>query len=214
MNILKEFDKLKPWWEQHMIENQRYGAGRYKKDLYDNIFDKFYKNDFYKDKKVLDIGCNSGGNIVELYNKGVRSVIGIDYNQFFIDQAKLVLSYKKIDSKVIKYTICDQDHKVIEKDLGKFDIIFCLGVIYHMKKHTVEQLFKYMYNCGKRVICSSQIKNSDKRPNVDWDVSKNSIKKFAKDCGFKEIRVLFDETDNTFKNFQRTNQFYFELIHK
>lgn len=59
---------------------------------------------------------------------------------------------------------------------------------------------------------SSQTFNSSGRPNVDWDVSVESIKKMVYDAGFSSIITLILTQQNDSSN-GKTNNFYFEAIH-
>lgn len=108
----------------------------------------------------------------------------------------------------------DFSYKKYENELKNFDVIFCLGVIYHCKKKTVQDILKYLYNCGKKIIMSSQTFNSSLRKHIDWDVSKKTIEQMVLDAGFSNIKVLVYKTDNNYKQLKGlTNDFYFECIH-
>lgn len=216
--VINEIEPLGIFWEKHHIECSdgilTIGNGRCKTELYDNLLNKFYNKETFENKTILDIGCNAGGNLIELSKFNPKNLTGIDYSSFYIKQCEYMLNLKNIKNyKVFNYKFCDEyDYKKYENDLGKFDVIFCLGVIYHCKKKTVQDILNYLYNNGKKIIMSSQTFNSSGRPNVDWDVSVESIKKMVYDAGFSSIITLILTQQNDSSN-GKTNNFYFEAIH-
>lgn len=99
-----------------------------------------------KGKRVLDLGCSSGMYSIELARMGAREVIGIDRNveirhrstdtpppQDVIAQAKFVKkAFELLDG--VKYPITHISHdigRLQELELGRFDIILALCVVYH-----------------------------------------------------------------------------------
>lgn len=97
-------------------------------------------------KRVLDLGCSSGVFCIELARMGAKEVVGIDRNaiishrstntppqQDVIAQAKFVKkAFELLDG--VKYPIIYIAHdigRLKELDLGHFDVIISLCVIYH-----------------------------------------------------------------------------------
>lgn len=101
-------------------------------------------------KRVLDLGCNNGVMSLQLAKNGAKEVIGIDRNEFIhqktydilpaqniIAQANFVKKAFELKDKLeypIKYIACDVAN-IKELNLGKFDIIMSLCVIYHEMKN-------------------------------------------------------------------------------
>lgn len=104
-----------------------------------------------KGKRILDIGCSSGLYCIELARMHAKEIIGIDRNTRFnyhssdvvpvqdvIEQALFVKkAFELIDKKKypIKYLPYDMT-KLTFKELGKFDVIFGLCVLYHAMEKT------------------------------------------------------------------------------
>jgi len=99
-----------------------------------------------KGKRVLDLGCSSGVFTLELARMGAREVVGIDRNiniqhkstdvpprQDVIAQAKFVKrAFELIYKEKYPITYIAQDIGNLEElDLGHFDVILALCVIYH-----------------------------------------------------------------------------------
>ena len=99
-----------------------------------------------KGKRVLDLGCSSGVYCIELARMGAREVVGIDRNekirhrstttpppQDVIAQAKFVKqAFEMLDG--VKYPITYIAHDIgllQELDLGRFDLILALCMVYH-----------------------------------------------------------------------------------
>lgn len=217
--ILKELEPLGDFWEKHIIncsnKTIEIGTGRSKSMLYDSLLNKYFDKKSFENKTILDIGCNSGGNMIELSKYNPKSLYGVDYSEFYLKQAKYMLDLNKIENYSLeKYSFNDNTNcEQIEKDLGKFDIIFCLGVIYHCRKKTVENIFSYLYKCGKKVIMSSHTFNSPLRANVDWDISVSSIRNMALEAGFSDINNIEINDETNYAKNGKTNNFYFECIH-
>lgn len=99
-----------------------------------------------KGKRVWDLGCSSGVFCIELARMGAREVIGIDRNekigyrstdtpppQDVIAQAKFVKkAFELLDG--VEYPITYIAHdigRLHELELGRFDLVLALCVVYH-----------------------------------------------------------------------------------
>jgi 2-polyprenyl-3-methyl-5-hydroxy-6-metoxy-1,4-benzoquinol methylase len=84
-------------------------------------------------KRVLDLGCNQGFWSLAAIEKGCDYVLGIDGRQMNIDQARFVFDVKGINKD--RYNFCSGNiFDLLNDDLGKFDIVLCLGLMYHISK--------------------------------------------------------------------------------
>lgn len=91
-------------------------------------------------KRVLDLGCNAGYWALEAIERGCDFVAGIDGRAMHIEQARFVFEAKDVDKE--RYEFLQGD--IFEMDLsslGRFDVVLCLGLLYHISKH-VELLEK------------------------------------------------------------------------
>lgn len=88
---------LMPWWEDvsilgirtKSIDNK---AGRNKDLLFRNLFDKRLGADFFRNKTVVDLGCNAGGSAVEMLKRGATFVKCIEGNELAFRQLNLVIN--------------------------------------------------------------------------------------------------------------------------
>lgn len=84
-------------------------------------------------KRVLDLGCNAGFWSLRALEAGCDFVWGIDGRNMHIEQAELVLSVKGVDPARYRLTTAN----LFEVDLAQerpFDIVLCLGLLYHVSK--------------------------------------------------------------------------------
>jgi tRNA (mo5U34)-methyltransferase len=80
-------------------------------------------------KSVLDIGCNAGFYSVEMAKRGAARVLGIDEDDRYLEQARLVadtLGHPRIEFR-----------KLSVYDVGglreRFDLVIFMGVLYHLR---------------------------------------------------------------------------------
>lgn len=97
----------------------------------------------FKNKKVLDVGCLDGLYSFYAEKQKAKEVVAIDINdtnegqfgkEFNLSRGQntgFLYAHKALKSKVkylFPYSVYDLDEKII----GKFDIVLCLGLIYHL----------------------------------------------------------------------------------
>jgi 2-polyprenyl-3-methyl-5-hydroxy-6-metoxy-1,4-benzoquinol methylase len=84
-------------------------------------------------KRVLDLGCNAGYWSLAAIEAGAAFVFGVDGRQMHVDQANLVFEVKRVESSRYRFELGD----VFKLDLRgeePFDIVLCLGLLYHVTK--------------------------------------------------------------------------------
>lgn len=77
-------------------------------------------------KKVADIGCNNGYYMFRFLEDSPAKVVGFDPSALFKSQFDLINHYVKSN---IVYELLGVEHLPLYEE--KFDVIFCLGVLYH-----------------------------------------------------------------------------------
>jgi tRNA (mo5U34)-methyltransferase len=79
-------------------------------------------------KTVLDIGCNAGFYSIEMKRRGADRVLGIDFDEQYLAQAKLAAEILEVDIELQKLSVYDV------ASLGeKFDLVVFMGVLYHLR---------------------------------------------------------------------------------
>lgn len=100
-----------------------------------------------KGRSVLDLGCNAGYWSLNAIEAGADFVLGVDGRQMHVDQANLVFQEKGVDPARYRF----EEGNIFEHDFGgKFDIVLCLGLMYHIAKPV--ELFEVMAATNAEII--------------------------------------------------------------
>jgi len=83
--------------------------------------------------RVLDLGCNAGFWSLKAIEAGCEYVLGVDGRQMHIDQANLVFLAKGIDPTRYHFRTGNVFTDDYSGD-GQFDVVLCLGLMYHVSK--------------------------------------------------------------------------------
>ena len=79
-------------------------------------------------KSVLDIGCNGGFYSIEMKKRGAARVLGIDFDEDYLAQARFAAEVEGLDIAFEKLSVYD---------LGalreSFDVVIFMGVLYHLR---------------------------------------------------------------------------------
>jgi tRNA (mo5U34)-methyltransferase len=95
-------------------------------------------------KSVLDIGCNAGFFSVQLKLLGAARVVGVDNDSNVLRQAAFVAGHFGVELELHER----QAYDIL--DLGNFDVVLCLGVLYHLR-HPLLLLDNIRLICRERL---------------------------------------------------------------
>lgn len=84
-------------------------------------------------KRVLDLGCNAGFWSLCALEEGCEFVVGIDGRQTHIDQANFVFEVSDVEKNRYHF-VCGNIFEIDFCEFGTFDIVLCLGLMYHISK--------------------------------------------------------------------------------
>lgn len=202
---------LGPFWEQIEFPNGTIvGPGRSKALLWKKYLSHYIGQEKLAGKSILDIGCNAGGNLVELAKNNPSRLVGVEANLDFHKQAVFVIDAFKINAEVKHYRVApNKTPQDYADDLGTFDIIFLLGVIYHLNRDTNLNLLRYIKQNCHTCYFSSQLFASDKRTGVDWELTHAGHEALFREAGFTSLTTIYEKTDlDDWSGL--TNQWYFE----
>lgn len=146
--------------------------------------DYFLKFNIPKDAKILDIGCNYGSLIFNLYSLGYKNVFGIEIDKDSIEKGKIF--YPEISNNLIT-------HKagIIPFETGVFDIVLMFDVIEH-----VPDIDNFLKNEVHRVIKKDGIfifQTPNKPMNIIWVYIDNlsfNVKWWEEHCSLQTIWSL------------------------
>jgi tRNA (mo5U34)-methyltransferase len=121
---------LTPIWQEDRVNRHR----QRKRYFFDPLVDLVGGS--LAGKRVLDLGCNAGFWSLCAAEAGCDYVLGIDGRQSHIDQANFVFEVNEIQTDRYDFVTGN----LFDVDLGQFgsfDIVLCLGLMYHISKHMV-----------------------------------------------------------------------------
>lgn len=79
-------------------------------------------------RTVLDIGCNAGFYSIEMKRRGADRVLGIDYDDRYLAQARLAAEMNGQEIEFRKLSVYDV------AEIGeRFDLVLFMGVFYHLR---------------------------------------------------------------------------------
>lgn len=139
-----------------------------------------------KGKTVLDLGCNTGGLIFEIQKYMPKESIGIEYDLDKVRIANKIAAFSNL--KNVKFYCKDID-KIADKQIRKFDVVFCLSVEAHVKDKN--NLYHLLSKFTKEVLYFEA--------NVGSDV--DNIIQNLKNVGFNKIEDLgYCDDDKIYEN--------------
>ncbi len=100
-------------------------------------------------KRVLDLGCNAGFWSLAAIEAGCEHVLGVDGRQMHVDQAELVFEVNGVPRHRYEFRLAD----IFDLDLsdeGPFDIVLCLGLLYHVSKPM--ELFEWISRINSDIL--------------------------------------------------------------
>ena len=126
-------------------------------------------------KSVLDIGCNAGFYSVEMKKRGASRVLGIDFDDDYLAQARFVAEVKGLDIEFRKLSVYD-----VASLHEKFDVVIFMGVLYHLRHPLLALDLIYEHVAADTLVFQSMQRGSVETPAVapDYDFWETDI--FAK----------------------------------
>ncbi|HEG6074770.1 TPA: tRNA 5-methoxyuridine(34)/uridine 5-oxyacetic acid(34) synthase CmoB [Campylobacter jejuni] len=208
--ILAIAKELKPWRKGPFKIDDLFIDTEWQSFIKFNILKPFMNE--ISQKCVADIGCNNGYYMFKMLEFNPAKLIGFDPSIKYRLQFELINALAKTPIKYELLGVEDLPNYGL-----KFDVIFCLGVIYHrsdpikMLKDLKAGLNKNgvvfldtMYIEDEREIALVPNKTYSKIPNIYFVPSINALKNWCERAGFKEFEVL--ATKKTDENEQRKTE--------
>ncbi|CAA6807768.1 MAG: tRNA (5-methoxyuridine) 34 synthase, partial [uncultured Campylobacterales bacterium] len=122
--LIKEIaTSLKPWRKGPFQIDDLFIDSEWKSNIKFDIIKKHFD---IENKKVADVGCNNGYYMFKMLEYNPKSIVGFDPSSTYKTQFDFINHFVKSE---IKYELLGVEH--IEFYEYKFDVIFCLGVLYH-----------------------------------------------------------------------------------
>jgi tRNA (mo5U34)-methyltransferase len=107
-------------------------------------------------KSVLDIGCNAGFYSLEMKKRGADRVLGIDFDDQYLAQAKFAARVSGLDIEFRRLSVYE-----IAQLQEKFDIVIFMGVFYHLRHPLLALDLLHEYVVKDLFIFQSMLRGSD-----------------------------------------------------
>ena len=200
---------MKPWRKGPFQINTLFIDSEWQSQIKYNLLEPHFD---LKDKIVGDIGCNNGYYLFRMLSHKPKKLIGFDPSAIYYSQFQFINHFIKSD---IVYELLGVEH--VEFYEHKFDVLFCLGVLYHRSDPVamLKSLFKGLHKGGELILDTFMIDGEDeicltprgrysKIPNIYFVPTVNALKNWCYRAGFEEVEVL--ETMVTEFNEQRKTE--------
>lgn len=188
--------ELKPWRKGPFKINDLFIDTEWRSFIKFNILKEHMH--CIENKIVADIGCNNGYYMFKMLEFNPAKIIGFDPSIKYFLQFLLINSLAKTPVKYELLGVSDVPNYPV-----KFDVIFCLGVIYHrsdpiiMLKQLKQSLNKNgivfldtMYIEDEREIALIPKKTYSKIPNIFFIPSILGLRNWCQRAGFSEFEIL------------------------
>ncbi len=127
MDLKSEFAKRSPWITRFVVDGVESGGNF--DALADQRVDQFFEC-FPNVRTILDLGSLEGGQTFALArHPGVERVLGVDARGANIEKARFAQGLLNVSN--VEFTEADLE-EVDLTSFGKFDAIFCSGLLYHL----------------------------------------------------------------------------------
>ncbi|RLA77119.1 MAG: tRNA 5-methoxyuridine(34)/uridine 5-oxyacetic acid(34) synthase CmoB [Epsilonproteobacteria bacterium] len=193
--ILDAAKLMKPW---------RKGPFRISETVIDSEWQSFIKYNLLEphfdlnDKIVGDIGCNNAYYLFRMQEQHPKKLVGFDPSAVTYSQFQFIDHFMQSD---IVYELLGIEH--VEFYEHRFDLLFCLGVLYHrsdpiaMLKSLYRGLNKggelildtFMID-GEEEICLTPKDRYSKIPNIYFVPTINALKNWCMRAGFVSVEIL------------------------
>ncbi len=193
--ILNTAKLMKPW---------RKGPFRISETMIDSEWQSFIKYNLLKthfdlnNKVVGDIGCNNAYYLFRMQEQHPKKLVGFDPSAVTYSQFQFINHFMQSD---IVYELLGVEH--VEFYEHQFDLLFCLGVLYHRSDPVamLKSLYKGLNKGGELIldtfmidgegeICLTPKDRYSKIPNIYFIPTVNALKNWCMRAGFESVEIL------------------------
>lgn len=160
------------------------------------------QGEFSKDKKVLEVACNMGTTLVEIYNRFNPEIIGVDRDEKALEKAKENLKENSLEDKI---KVLKADARDLPFDDNTFDIVINEAMLTMLSDEDKEKAVKEYYRVLKPngVLLTHDVNIRDTDPGLVEDLrtaihvpakplmEEDWLNLFKK-AGFKDIKHQHD----------------------
>lgn len=186
---------MKPWRKGPFKINSLFIDTEWQSFIKYNLLEQYFN---LEGKVVGDIGCNNGYYLFRMLKHKPKKLVGFDPSALFYTQFSFINHFIKSN---ITYELLGVEHLGVYEH--KFDVLFCLGVLYHRSDPiaTLKSLYKGLENGGelyldtfmidgKEDVALTPFERYSKIPNIYFIPTINALKNWCHRAGFESVEVL------------------------
>ncbi|PYP89057.1 MAG: TIGR04290 family methyltransferase [Blastocatellia bacterium AA13] len=122
-------------------------------------------------KTVLDIGCNAGFYSMEMKRRGADRVVGIDFDEAYLAQARFAAQVGGFDIEFRKLSVYD-----VAELREQFDLVIFMGVFYHLRHPLLALDLIHEHVARDLLVFQSMLRGSDESEElVEYDFWEKKI---------------------------------------
>ena len=115
-------------------------------------------------KSVLDIGCNGGFYAMEMKRRGAARVLGIDWDEDYLAQARFAAEVEGLDIAFERLSVYD-----VGALRERFDLVLFMGVLYHLRHPLLALDLVHEHVAGDLLLFQSMLRGSPAAAPVEAD---------------------------------------------
>jgi tRNA (mo5U34)-methyltransferase len=143
---------------------------------------------------VLDIGCNGGFYSIEMKRRGADRVVGIDWDERYLKQARFAADVSAVDVEFRRLSVYDV------AALGeRFDVVLFMGVLYHLRHPMLALDLLHEHVTRDLLVFQSMLRGPDSVAPVERDYPFSTTEVFERPdypkLHFVEHRYAQDQTN-------------------
>ena len=115
-------------------------------------------------RTVLDVGCNAGYYSIEMKRRGADRVVGIDFDETYLAQARFAAEVLAADIEFRQLSVYD-----VAKLREQFDVVLFMGVFYHLRHPLLALDLIHDHVCKDLFVFQSMQRGSNDAIELDDD---------------------------------------------
>lgn len=175
--IQRRIEELGPWFHNINISGFQTAPDHFLGD-YPKIKWRSFSNAIPEDltgKSVLDIGCNGGFYSIEMKKRGAERVLGIDFDEDYLAQARFASRSIGVDIEFRRLSVYEIG------ELGeRFDIVLFMGVLYHLRYPLLALDLIHEHAADDMLVFQSLLRGSPEVEGIEDDYPFNEKKIFER----------------------------------
>ena len=164
--IRSRAEALGPWFHNMQLRGVQTAPGHFLGD-YPAIKWQRFRDSLPADltgRTVLDIGCNAGFYSMEMKRRGADRVLGIDFDEDYLNQARFAAEVEGLDIEFKRMSVYDVG------SIGeKFDLVFFIGVLYHLRHPLLALDLIHEHVAGDLLVFQSMQRGANDTPEIADD---------------------------------------------